>query len=263
MKKNVISFVLAGIVAFSVNAQSKLEDLVSAENAKKLRETGRIELIHEKEDFDLHIVPDCEYKSKIEKEVIAKDLKSVPFVAEFLYLVPKADLLKGSNKTNITVSDMSVVMRSISKMKGMTYVHNNGKRTDVLYKEAYTIDGENSLNKIADKIEGSADGLVSYCYQKDNTYGDTFYVLNYKENSTSVYGTFLNTAPLQYLGVKAIMPRDMKISIASFDCGDSLLLYIACDCNAKQVPLFNVRKQILESMTCRMEAIFKWFMGQF
>lgn len=264
MKKNVISAVIALAMTGSLFAQvNKLEDLVSEQNAKKLRENGRIELIHEKEDFDMHIVPNCEYKKQIETEVISKDLKNVPFVAEFLYLIPKAELLKGSDKSNITVNDMSVVMRSISKMTGMTYVHNNGKKTDVLYKAAYTIDGENSKTQIKDKTDGSADGLVAYCYQNDHTYGDTYYVLNYKQNDSSVYGTFLNTAPLQYLGVKAIMPKDMKISIASFDCGDSLLLYIACDCNAKNVPLFNVRKQILESMTSRMEAIFKWFMGQF
>lgn len=264
MKKILISVFTAALIGSFVSAETvKIESLVNSANLKTLNENGRVELIHEKQDWDLQLVPECEYSNLMKTEVIKKDMKQVPFVAEFLYKIPKAELLKNSSKKEITVDDMAVVMRSISKMTGMTYVHNDGKKTDVLYKSAYCIESENSKIKVADKNTGNADGQVSYCYQNDHTYGDTYYVLNYKQNSSTIYGTFLNTAPLQYLGVKAIMPGDMKISIASFDCGDDLLLYILCDCNAKSVPMFNVRKQIMESMTCRMEAIFKWFMGQF
>lgn len=266
MKKNkkiILAAVFSAFVSTFCFAEGKIEDYLSAERIAELKKNGSITLIHEKGDNKISMVPACTYESKIKDTLIKKEDKGVPFTAEFLYLIPKSELLKGTSKTSITTDDISVVFRSISKMEGMRYHFAEKKNGDVLYKKAYTIASKNSDERIADQTSGSADGKVLYCYQHDHTYGDTKYILHYYQNDNMLYATFLNTIPMSYMGVKAVMEEKLQLNVLSIDCGDSLLLYLSTDVDAKNVPLFNVRKQIEDSMTERMDAIYRWFMVQF
>ena len=262
-KKAALALVFASIFSFSFAQSGKIEDYISAEKVEQLKKNGSISLIHPKGDNSITMVPKCQYDSQIKGTLITKDEKGVPFTAEFLYLIPKSELLKGSSRSAITNDDISIVFRSISKMEGMRYHFAEKKNGDVLYKKAYTIASKNSDEKIPDQISGSADGKVLYCYQQDHTYGDTKYILHYYQNENMLYANFLNTIPMSYMGVKAVMDEKLQLNVLSIDCGDSLLLYLSTDVDAKTVPLFNVRKQIEDSMVDRMDAIYRWFMVQF
>lgn len=246
----------------------KLEDAVSPNYLKELKSSGVVKIIHEKDDTKLNLLPECAYKSQAEKAIIEKTDKNVPFVAEFLYLIPKAKLIENSADKNTVINTdrLSVLFRSISKMTGMRYhVGEKGPndKGELLYKKAYMIANPDSDEPIADKNTGNADGQISYCYQHDHTYGDTKYKLEYYQSGNQLYATFLNTLPLTTLGIKVIMPENMRISVISIDCGENILLYLSTDCNAKKIGMINVRKQIEESMTARIEAIYNWFMKQF
>ena len=49
---------------------AKPEDFVSAEYLELLKKDGKIELIHEKDDTNLNLVPDCKYGAAVEAEKI-------------------------------------------------------------------------------------------------------------------------------------------------------------------------------------------------
>lgn len=262
MKKITMSLVVLALASSCFFAKT-LEDYVGQERADFLRKNGMINVIQPSEKNELNIIPECKYKPNIEKSLLEKTDRGVPFVAEFLYLIPKSELLKGVTKTSVNTDDISVVFRSISKMEGMLYHFNETKNGEVLYKKSYMIAGLNSEERIPDQTEGSADGKVLYCYQRDNTYGHTKYILNYHQSDDMLYVNFENTIPMTYLGVKAVPAGNLRLNVLSIDCGNDLLLYLTTDCDAKSVPLFNVRKQIQDSMTERMEAIYRWFMVQF
>ena len=122
--KKLVTFATALLLSFSLFGQeSKLEDFVNESYIDELKKNGKIELIHEKEDTSLNLVPNCFYSERINSEKIEKSKKEIPFVAEFLYLVPKSELKeKGIQKLeNVTMDEISVVFRSISKMQGMVY----------------------------------------------------------------------------------------------------------------------------------------------
>lgn len=242
---------------------TELEKYVGAENAKKLVGEGKILLVHPMGENKLTLLPECQYSPAIKTNLVEKLEGQVPFTAEFLYLIPKSKLLEGSTKSEITNDDLSVVLRSISKMEGMRYHFAEKKNGDVLYKASYMIDGKNSKNKIADVISGSADGLVLYCYQKDNTYGDIFYELKYHQAENILHVAFENTNPMSMMGIKAVAEGNLHINVLSIDCGDDLLLYISTDVSAKKIPLFNMRKKMEESMCERMDSIYRWFLVQF
>lgn len=265
MKKRIFAFILLLVTFFAYSQNVKLEDFINEKYVDSLLKNGRIEVIHEKEDTNLSLIPNCIYKDKIITESINKNEKQVPFVAEFLYLVDKKDLLKNSRdkEKNITMDEISVVFRSISKMKGMLYHFEKPGKEEVLYKKAYMIENIESDLPINDQNTGNPDGQVSYCLQDDNTYGIMKYKLNYYLNENVLFSTFLLETPMSTMGIKAVESHNMKINIIAIDLGDKLLLYLHNDVAAKSIPLVNVRKQIKESMTVRMEAVYRWFLLQF
>lgn len=258
MKKIIASAFVFGLVV-SVFAQNvKVEDIVNADYVNELKSKGTVSVIHPKKDNRVTMVPDCYYAETIKSDLICNSDKGVPFLAEFLYLIPKSELADDISKVN--VESMATVFRSISKMQGMTYIHNGGKE-DVLYKKAYAVAAADSDKPVADPLEGPTDGLEAYAYQHDHTFGDTKYKLNYHQNENVIYATFLNVIPMSKLGVKAIMPGNLRMNVMSIDLGDDLLLYLSADVAAKNI--VGIRDQIEDSMTVRMQAIYRWFMKQF
>ncbi len=270
MRKSI--FLCAAAIFFAATALSaqvsNLEDVVNKKYLDELKSVGMVQVVHPKDDNALSLVPLSFYRDRIEKETVKKDEKGVPFVAEVLYLIPKADLLKNAADKNraITTDDVSVILRSISKMTGMRYhVGEKGPKDkgEVLYKKTYMIATPDSNEAIADKNTGSADGQVSYCYQHDHTYGDIKYKLEYYQKENQLYVTFLNIIPVTMLGVKMIMPSNIRINAISIDCGESILFYLSTDCNAKKINIINVRKQLEESLVARIDALYQWFLQQF
>ena len=71
--KKLVTFTTALLLSFSVFGQeSKLEDFVSESYIDELKKNGKIELIHEKEDTSLNLVPNCFYSERINSEKIEK-----------------------------------------------------------------------------------------------------------------------------------------------------------------------------------------------
>ncbi len=253
-----VAMFIFGLAAMIFAQKTNLEDVISPEYAEYLKTNGNFTIIHPKNEKKLSAVPNCPYSEQIKSDLICENEKGVPFLAEFVYLIPKTELTEDISKVN--VESMSVIFRSISKMQGMTYIHNGGKE-EVLYKKAYAIASADSDEPIADPLEGPTDGLEAYGYQHDNTFGDTKYKLNYYQKDNVIFATFLNVIPMSKLGIKAVMPGCLRMNIVSIDLGDSLLLYLVADVSAKN--LLGVRAQIQDSMTVRMDAIYRWFLKQY
>ena len=66
---------------------------------------------------------------------------------------------------------------------------------------------------------------------------------------------------MSYLGIKAVDTGNMKINIIAIECDDCYILYLNTDVAAKKIAMANVRKQIKDSMTVRMEAVYRWFLN--
>lgn len=259
MKKIILAvFCVFCMMSAGFSQNVNLEELISSDYADYLKSNGNITIIHPKNENELTLVPNCPYSEQIKSDLICEKEKGVPFLAEFLYLIPKSELTEDVSKVN--ADSMSVIFRSISKMQGMTYIHNGGKE-DVLYKKAYAVVSADSNEPVPDPLEGPTDGLVAYGYQHDHTFGDTKYKLNYYQKDNVIFATFLNVIPMSKLGIKAVMPEHLRMNIVSIDLGDDLLLYLVADVSAKN--LLGVRAQIQDSMTVRMEAIYRWFLKQY
>lgn len=242
-----------------------LEELFSAETIAELKKNSELSLIHPEGENKPSLLPDTQFSGYISRIREGRDQKRVHFFSEFLYSVPKEKLLSENSKRDIGVRDLSIILRSISKMEGMRYhVGEKGKeKGEVLYKRTYMIAEPESDEPIADRNTGSADGQLSYCYQHDHTYGHIKYRLEYRESDDEVMASFTNITNVKVLGIKMIAPENLNINIIAFPAGYNVMLYLMCEISARNIALINVRKQLTESMTDRVTAIYGWFLTQF
>ncbi len=263
LKKITFGFIFLMITGSVFADPAKLEGLLSSKNIEELKKNGSIKFMHEENDDVLKLVPNTSYSTKINSYRVKKYEKNFPFVYESLYYLNKQDLLKSSNssKKDITIDDVSYVFRAVSKMEGMTYYSSTRKKDMILYKKAYTISGPESKTPVADKTSGSADGLVLYCLQDDASFGDCRYKLNYHQSDNMLLAVFTSVDDLGIGPITGIEAGNMRIICFAIDCGDSLLLYLATDANCKKVP--GIKKQVSDSMSTRIDAVYNWFMKQF
>lgn len=213
------------------------------------------------------LLPNSYYSGKIKANAVDKEQGNFPFVYEGLYYVSKADILRKSNsyKKDITIDDVARVCRSVSKMKGMEYYSHRRGKNEVLYEEAYMISEDDiearKPKAIPDQNTGNADGQISYCLQKDSSFGRNKYKLMYFQRGDELFTQFILMDKMGMGPFNALYPGKMKINLLVVDCGDDLLLYLCTDVDSKKFP--GIKDMIKDSMTARMDAVYKWFLEQF
>ena len=264
--KKMIMVLTAGVLfggTCLAEENAKVKELVDAKYYNTLISKGIVANYREDGSKGFNLLPQTVYASKINETQVVKEPKNFPYTYEGLYLLSKKDLLaKGnSGKSSITIQDVADTIRSISKMQGMKYYSTTKKKECVLYEKTYMIAGPGDKTKIPDQNTGNADGQVSYCLQDDNSFGVNTYKLSYHQNEDTLWCNF---SILDKMGIgpfKAIYPGKMIINILVIDCGDDLLMYLCTDTDSIKFP--GIRGQITDSMSSRMEAVYKWFITQF
>ena len=242
---------------------ARVKELVGSKYYEKLSKDGFVAEYRDDGSTGFFLLPDTVYSKEIGSSMIEKLPKNYPYTYEGLYLLDKKELLANGNseKTTITIDDVSHVVRSISKMQGMKYYSTTKKKECVLYEKTYMIAGEKDKTKIADQNTGNADGQISYCLQDDNSFGINTYKLSYHQNEDTLWCKFSILDKMGLGPFKAIYPDKMIINIIVIDCGDDLLLYLCTDLDSVKFP--GIKGQITDSMSSRMEAVYKWFITQF
>ncbi|MBQ0003095.1 MAG: hypothetical protein KBT21_06125 [Treponema sp.] len=219
---------------------------------------------NQKED-DAYLIPQTEFSEDVVKYVFGNSEKA-GFAAESLYYVKKSDLIsnsKSDDKKNIdtSISAVSKIMRSVSKMKGMEYYSNTRKRFDTLYLESYRIENPDSTTPVDDLLEGSSDGKVIYAFQEEHSFGKGIYKISYNENSRMVVMKMENLTTLSYGFIKAVKPEKCKVCVNVIDDGDGYFVWIGMNADFMQMSI--LEKKMNKSFMARLDAIFKWITIQF
>jgi hypothetical protein len=241
----------------------KVKQIVEPKYYDTLVKEGLYSEYRDDGDTIYKLLPKSVYSKQIQDGAVEKAPKGFAFTYEGLYLLNKKELLKKSNSSasTITIDDVTRVARTVSKMEGMMYYSTTHKKDRVLYKKCFMIAGPGDKTKIADENTGNADGQVSYCLQDDASFGVNTYKLNYFQKNDEMFCRFELLDELGIGPFHAIMPGKMITNMVAIDCGDDLLLYLCTDLDAKKLP--GIRKQVTDSMTSRMDAVYKWFLTQF
>ena len=271
MKKNLKKIALILVSAIFVGtlfAQQVVDvkEMVPPQYLDELISNGRV-IVSSDGSKGFQLLPETYYTAQIRASEVEKEEKNFPFIYEGLYYLNKDEILKTSNssKTDITIDDVAVVVRSVSKMEGMEYYSNRRGRYEVLYDECYTIREEDldvrRPERIPDQNFGPADGQVIYCQQKDSSFGRNKYKLSYHQHDNELFTQFVLMDNMGAGPFNALYPGKMKINLLVVDCGDNLLLYLCTDVDSKKFP--GIAGMIVDSMTARMEAVYNWFLKQF
>lgn len=251
MKSVLKSVITAGILAVvSVSSASAfyVSDVVD-EGYRQLMNNGKVERIDSSSKAALTLTPAVDLSKKIAE---FDSLSGSPvLIKEKLMLVPKEKL---------SVEKASVILRSISKMEGLTYYSHTAKKRKVLYKNAYCVNGSTSSEKIADKTDGSAEGLVQYCLLDDNSLGKINYELKYHQNEKEVAVTFKNTTDVDFAFVTAVEDENINIGVSVTECENGYLIYMYIRAKYKKISMIEGR--IKDSLEARLDAIYDWFMNQ-
>ena len=257
--KKLITLCLAAGLSACLFAELNLKTLVNPKYYDELISKGEVTVVHDDEkDAGTVLFPNDATKDIFVKNAIKKDPKGYSYFHECLFYKNKADLKKSGD---VTLDEIGKVIRSVSKMQGMTYYSSTKKKECVLYDKAYMIKGPGNKTKVPDQNTGNADGQVSYCLQDDNSFGVNTYKLSYFQKNDSLLCRFDILDKMGLGPFNAIYPGKMVINILVIDCGDDLLLYLNTDLDSIKIP--GIKGQITDSMSTRMDAVYKWFITQF
>lgn len=222
---------------------------------QQLLEKGEYRVQYFKEsgrDFTLY--PQTELGSLLTKTWT--ETKDPVFVAESLFLIEKPE---GSNQLDTAL--ISRIMRSVSSMEGIEYYSNSEKKMKTLYSQSYTVDNLKDKNRIADKVEGSADNLSIYAFQEDGSFGDNYYQIDYRQRENEVSMVIRLMEPLKYGLVTAVKANNLVFNIDVLDKGSYLVMYIGAKVRFPAISL--LENKLNRSFGSRIIALHDWFESRY
>lgn len=240
---------MAGIFCFAnlnpQNAESRVDSNLLAE----IQKSGFVQNVFiDEKNVNLEFTPD----SPLSKNAVVqwKNSENPRLTLEKLFYLEKT----GGNQT---IDAVSKIIRSISTMKGTEYYSNRHKKWEILYHDAYLIKSKTDRTPVADDVEGSADGKVLYCFQKDNSFGNCFYELNYRQSEDEISVCFENFEPLKFGPVTAAKAGNIKINFVILDEGGYFLAYMLVQSVYPKISF--LEEKMIDSLNSRVDSIFKWF----
>lgn len=240
----------AGETAAAENTALSLESLFSSDTVLQLVKTGRMQRsFYGKKNVKLELFPD----TQAGRDTAANwDGKKEPvFIVESLYLIPVTD-----EKTTADINDISLVLRSFSKMTGMRYYSNSRKRYETLYTDVHCVNNPEEKKSVPDPLDVSADALVSYVYQKDRSLSGCVYRFSFFQTQNEIGARAVNTDEVQYKGFSILKPEHLVLNVHAVQTKEGIVFYILVRADAAKIPL--VSEKLAKSYGSRADAIYEW-----
>ena len=240
----------AGETAAAENTALSLENLFPSDTVLQLVKTGRIQRsFYGKKNVKLELFPD----TQAGRDTAANwDGKKEPvFIVESLYLIPVTD-----EKNIADINDVSLVLRSFSKMTGMRYYSNSRKRYETLYTDVHCVNNPEEKKSVPDPLDVSADALVSYVYQKDRSLSGCVYRFSFFQTQNEIGARAVNTDEVQYKGFSILKPEHLVLNVHAVQTKEGIVFYILVRADAAKIPL--VSEKLAKSYGSRADAIYEW-----
>lgn len=229
--------------------KSEFSSKLNIEILEKLKNNGSIQNIFlNDQKVEFALLPNSDVCKKATIQWTEK--QNPRMTSEKLFYVEK------TNKSQ-NIELVSKIIRSISTMKGTEYYSNRHKKWETLYHDAYLIKSKTEKIAVADDVEGSANGKKLYCFQKDNSFGNCYYELNYIQTENEVSVFFDNFESLKFGPITAAKPHNVKINLVILDEGDYFLAYMVVQAYYPNISI--LEEKMIDSFNSRVDSIFNWF----
>lgn len=259
MKKGFSIFlcILTSIVVHATEIQEKLEEYLSPILIPELLVQNSLQkTAYKNKEQTVSLAPN----SLLTKEAIEFwSGEDAPFFFEKVFLYKK---LKNNQEFIVNnIENISILLRSISKLQGLEYYSTSRKKMRILYEESYVVDNEKSQKKIVDPITGNADRLSLIAIQKDLTFGKNVYNYLYRQDKNTVAFYSKNTSTINYSFLKVIDPGKLHVSLVVHDLGDYLLIYGLTRATFIAIP--GLEEKLTASFSTRIDALYNWFIQEY
>jgi hypothetical protein len=176
----------------------------------------------------------------------------------YLYKKPQNSHRPSDSWDNAQKTGLFNQLLAISTLTGIQYYSASRGTMRVLFEYSSVIDGPDTKYPLPDPVYSVLPAELSlYSRQTDLTFGDNIYRFNYTAAQNGIFFVQENITDLKLSIVPAIGKGNLRSVMAVFDCGDSLLIYIAS--MAKSVSVPGMGERIGASFSNRAEAILKWY----
>ena len=247
-------FCSAAVFVEEAGIRETLTGLLDAETAGQLLSKGSV-LTYKYKNADMSpaAAPRLPLIRKI-GAVKRKTDKKPAFLIENLYLYKK--------ETDKKV-DSSKILRSVSKLEGLQYYSHSRQAMRTFYKKSYAVKEtvKGVFEKIADPIEGPADGLTVLAQQEDLTFGNYRYEYGYFQDGNDTGLICVNTETLKYSVFKVIAPYNLQVTLTVHDLDGYLLVYCSTAADFTRLP--GLEKKLKNSFSARSQALYDWFIHQY
>lgn len=258
MRRCVAGFLLISLacIAGAEDIQKRLTALVSEDTAAALVQDGYVRKTAYREDETvLSLLPGLPLAEEADR---FWNGDAAPFVSETLFLYKKAD--NGESEQE-EISDISEILRSVSRLEGLEYYSNSRNKMRTLYRKSYVVESEENRIRQDDPREGSADGLSIVVVQEDLTFGEYAYQYRYRQTGDTVAFFSTNIDSLFYGIFRIIRSGNLRIALVVHDLGDYLLVYNLTRADFLAVP--GMEKKLNASFSSRADAVYTWFIDEY
>ena len=247
-------FSLTAVFAEEAGIKERLSKIIGAEAAGELVSKGSL-LTYKYKSADMS--PAAAPRLPLIRKIGAlkrKTDKKPAFLIENLYLY---------KKETDTKIDCSKILRSVSKLEGLQYYSHSRQAMRTFYKKSYAVKetAKGVFEKIADPIEGPADGLTVLVQQEDRTFGNYRYEYGYFQDRNDTGLICVNTETLKYSFFNVISPYNLRITLAVHDADGYVLVYCATAADFTKLP--GLEKKLKNSFSARSQALYDWFIHQY
>jgi hypothetical protein len=261
MKKNICFLLLAVLLALPGVFSTPLEDLITPVNALRLRSNGEFIMEMQPANPSLLLMPANNELRHYVSGVIETLNPNMMVETLSLYKKPGHSYTNPVNWDETQKTEIVNQLMALSTLAGIQYYSASRKSMRTFFEYSGVIDDPNTKKPIPDPVYSILpDQLTLYARQKDLTFGDNIYRYDYLINRYVVFFVQENITPLSVAFFQAVGKGKLKTVIAIFDCGDSLLVYIASMAKTASIP--GMGERIGNSFSNRAEAILKWFYGR-
>jgi hypothetical protein len=255
MFKNVVSVCCVLFAVQFLNANPAADTLLSADIAKKLFETGLISAAHF-DDLTPSFAPQDE--NLLRAIADAKSELAPSMLIESLSYYRKPVGASAWTQAERTALFNGVI--SISTLAGLRYYSNSKKGTRLFYEKSNVIESPQNKNIVRDPLftdDNLPESLTLYARQKDLTFGDNIYKLDFSVHKDAVFFSQRNETAMYYGIIPVLGKGDLHSIIALIDSGNDILIYMVSMADA--VPLFGMKTRVAVSFSARADAVLGWF----
>lgn len=244
--------------ADTIDAIGKIAEItpfLTPEAQSELYHTGKTKRFYYEPAESFRYLPETPFSPEIKNQL--REL-SPNIGVETIYLLEAPGIVP-SEEHYLKVYNL---LRRLSTLEGIEYFSASRDRMRTFFRQFYTIDNPENQNRLPDQlVPGIPEHEILYAFQEDLTFGNNISRLEYQFEEPFISLSILNLEKMRYALIPLIQEEDMQMHLILYLLDGHIMFY--GNCGVSTIEFLGLVKKKKESFSNRIEAMYRWFSGQF